>query len=55
MNVCASGTLCAPCVQVPKEARGAPDSLALELQTAVSCYVGAENQSWVLGKINKCS
>lgn len=29
--------------------------LGLELQTAVSCYVGAENQIWVLSKSSQCS
>lgn len=32
-----------------------PDLLGLEFLSIVSCYIGAGNQTWVIGKRNKCS
>lgn len=45
--------LCEPCTRpMPEEASEPPE---LELKTAVSCHVGARNQTWILLKNSQCS
>ena len=42
-------------VWYPKNQKNESEALELELQTVVSCHVGARNQTLVVWKSNQCS
>lgn len=56
MGVCLHGYKYTICIQYPQRSEKgdrSPDSLELELRTAVSPHVGAGSQTWVLSKSSK--